>query len=231
MVLVRWSWDGLTEESGAFGARSWTYDANGNRTSETANGVLDTYYYATGSNRLSNIVRGGASTRNFTYDAAGNVVQDLRGANAYNYAVNNAGRIRQMSLNTGTTVVANYTYDGFQKLRIKTSTSPAATTHYVWDAFGHIIAETSGSLTREYIWLGDTPLVVNEGATLSYVHPDHLDRPVAMTASAGPAIAWAAKYDPFGNVVTITNPTVMTARFPGQWFQIEDGPSYSKRLA
>ena len=32
---------------------------------------------------------------------------------------------------------------------------------------------------------------------------------------------------PFGNVVTITSPTVMTARFPGQWFQIEDGLSYN----
>jgi RHS repeat-associated protein len=189
--------------------------------------VLDTYYYATNSNRLSNIARNAAPTRIFTYDAAGNVIQDLRGANTYNYAVNNAGRISQMSLNTGASVVANYTYDGFQKLRVKVSTSPAATTHYVWDSFGHIIAETAGAFTREYIWLGDTPLAVNEGATLSYVHPDHLDRPVAMTTSGGPAIAWSAKYDPFGNVVTITNPTAMPLRFPGQVFQIEDGLSYN----
>ena len=41
--------------------------------------------------------RNATATRIFTYDAAGNVIQDLRGANAYNYAVNNAGRIRQMS--------------------------------------------------------------------------------------------------------------------------------------
>jgi RHS repeat-associated protein len=217
----------LSTASGAYGTRSWTYDANGNRTSETANGVLDTYYYVTNSNRLSNIARNAAATRIFTYDSAGNVIQDLRGANAYNYAVNNAGRIRQMSLNTGASVVANYTYDGFQKLRIKTSTSPAATTHYVWDSFGHIISETSGTFTREYIWLGDTPLAINEGATLTYVHPDHLDRPVAMTTSGGSAIAWSAKYDPFGNVVTITNPTAMPMRFPGQVFQIEDGLSYN----
>jgi RHS repeat-associated protein len=189
--------------------------------------VLDTYYYAANSNRLSNIARNATATRIFSYDAAGNVIQDLRGANAYNYAVNNAGRIRQMSLNTGASVVANYTYDGFQKLRMKTSTSPAATTHYVWDQFGHIIAETSGAFTREYIWLGDTPLAINEGATLSYVHPDHLDRPVAMTTSGGQAVAWSARYDPFGNVVTITNPAALPLRFPGQVFQIEDGLSYN----
>jgi RHS repeat-associated protein len=189
--------------------------------------VLDTYYYPANSNKLVNVARGSTPMRIFSYDAAGNVIQDLRGANAYNYAVNNAGRIRQMSLNTGASVVANYTYDGFQKLRIKTSTSPAATTHYVWDSFGHIIAETSGAFTREYIWLGDTPLAINEGATLSYVHPDHLDRPVAMTTSGGQAVAWSAKYDPFGNVVTTTNPTAMPLRFPGQVFQIEDGLSYN----
>jgi YD repeat-containing protein len=105
------------------GNTGYTHDANGNRTSETANGVIDTYYYAANSNRLSNIARNAAATRIFTYDAAGNVIQDLRGANAYNYAVNNAGRIRQMSLNTGAAVVANYTYDGFRKLRIKSGAS------------------------------------------------------------------------------------------------------------
>ena len=167
------------------------------------------------------VKQGTVTTRASTHDAAGNVVQDLRGANVYNYAVNNAGRIKWVT-GAGT---ASYLYDGFQKLRYKSQ--GGAVTNYVWDAFGHIIAETSGAFTREYIWLGDTPLAVNEGATLSYVHPDHLDRPVAMTTSGGPAIAWQAKYDPFGNVVTITNPTVMTARFPGQWFQIEDGLSYN----
>jgi uncharacterized protein RhaS with RHS repeats len=99
----------LSTASGAYGTRSWTYDSNGNRASEMANGVLDTYYSVTNSNRLSNIARNAAATRIFSYDAAGNVIEDLRGAAAYNYAVNNAGRIRQMSLNTGAAVVANYT--------------------------------------------------------------------------------------------------------------------------
>ena len=206
---------------GSYGTRSWTYDANGNRTSETANSVVSAYAYPLTNNRLTNVKQGTVTTRAFTHDAAGNVIQDLRGANAYNYAVNNAGRIKWVT-GAGT---ASYLYDGFQKLRYKSQ--GGAVTNYAWDSFGHIIAETSGSLTREYIWLGDTPLAVYEGATLSYVHPDHLDRPVAMTTSGGPAIAWQAKYDPFGNVVTITNPTAMTARFPGQWFQIEDGLSYN----
>ncbi len=69
-------------------------------------------------------------------------------------------------------------YDGLQKLRIEAATSPAATTHYVWDNFGHIIAEHSstGTAQRQYIWLGDTPIAVFEGTNLYYVHADHLDR-------------------------------------------------------
>ena len=87
-----------------------------------------------------------------------------------------------MSLNTGAaSVVANYTYDGFQKLRLQNADIPRRHDATLsGTSFGHIIAEhngTSGALTRDYIWLGDTPLAVNEGATLSYVHPDHLDLP------------------------------------------------------
>lgn len=90
----------------SYGTRSWTYDANGNRLTETANGTLQNYYYAANNNRLSNVAQGSVAKRIFTYDAAGNVIQDYRdNTNAYNYTINNAGRIRQMSLNTG---IINY---------------------------------------------------------------------------------------------------------------------------
>ena len=105
--------------------------------------------------------RATTTTRAFTLRCRGQRHQDLRGATAYNYAVNNAGRIKTLTI--GTTLRATWTYDGFQKLRIKAATSPAATTHYVWDSFGHIIAEhnaTGGAALKQYIWLGDTPLAV-----------------------------------------------------------------------
>jgi RHS repeat-associated protein len=134
-----------------------------------------------------------------------------------------------MSLNTGTSVTT-YTYDGMQKLRVKAQTTPVSTTHYIWDAFGHIIAEhaSAGGVQKEYIWLGDTPLAVFEGANLYYVHPDNLDRPVMMTNNnIGQTIAWQAKYDPFGNPITVTSAITNNQRLPGQWFQIEDGLSYN----
>ena len=114
---------------GSYGTRSWTYDANGNRTSETANSVVNTYAYPLTNNRLMSVKQGTVTTRAFTHDAAGNVVQDLRGANVYNYAVNNAGRIKWVT-GAGT---ASYLYDGFQKLRYKSQ--GGAVTNYVWDSF------------------------------------------------------------------------------------------------
>jgi RHS repeat-associated protein len=218
---------GATSGAVSYGTRAWTYDNNGNRLSETANGVANSYSYPANSNRLSTVKQGTATKRAFNYDAAGNITQDTRAATAYNYAVNNAGRIKTLTI--GTALKATYTYDGFQKLRIKAATSPAATTHYVWDTFGHIIAEhtSAGGVQREYIWLGDTPLAVFDGPNLFYVHPDHLDRPVIMTNATAQTVAWAAKYDPFGNAVTVTSSITNNQRLPGQWYQIEDGLAYN----
>jgi RHS repeat-associated protein len=212
----------------SFGARSWTYDNNGNRLTETANGTVNIYAYPANNNRLSTVKQGTTTTRAFVYDAAGNATRDTRGTTAYNYAVNNAGRIKTLTI--GTTLRTTYTYDGMQKLRVKAQTTPVSTTHYIWDAFGHIIAEhaSAGGVQKEYIWLGDTPLAVFEGANLFYVHPDNLDRPVMMTNNnIGQTIAWQAKYDPFGNAVTVTSAITNNQRLPGQWFQIEDGLAYN----
>jgi RHS repeat-associated protein len=212
----------------SYGTRSWTYDNNGNRLTETANGTVNTYAYPANNNRLSTVKQGTTTTRAFVYDAAGNATRDTRGTTAYNYAVNNAGRIRTLTI--GTTLRTTYTYDAMQKLRVKTQTTPVATTHYIWDAFGHIIAEhaSAGGVQKEYIWLGDPPLAVFEGANLFYVHPDNLDRPVMMTNNnIGQTIAWQARYDPFGNPVTVTSAITNNQRLPGQWFQIEDGLAYN----
>jgi RHS repeat-associated protein len=218
---------GATSGAVSYGTRAWTYDNNGNRLSETANGVANSYTYPANSNRLTNVKQGTTTKRAFNYDAAGNMTKDTRGIVAYNYAVNNAGRIKTLTI--GTALKATWTYDGFQKLRVKTTTSPVATTHYLWDTFGHIIAEhaSAGGVQKEYIWLGDTPLAVLDGANLFYVHPDHLDRPVMMTNATAQTIAWQAKYDPFGNAVTVTSSITNNQRLPGQWFQIEDGLAYN----
>jgi YD repeat-containing protein len=91
---------------------------------ETANGTVNIYAYPANNNRLSTVKQGTTTTRAFVYDAAGNATRDTRGTTAYNYAVNNAGRIRTLTI--GTALRTTYTYDGMQKLRVKAQTTPVA---------------------------------------------------------------------------------------------------------
>jgi hypothetical protein len=89
----------------------------------------------------------------------------------------------------------------------------------------------AGGVQKEYIWLGDTPLAVLEGANLFYVHPDNLDRPVMMTNNnIGQTIAWAARYDPFGNPVTVTSAITNNQRLPGLARRMAPGVRRSKRF-
>jgi RHS repeat-associated protein len=130
-----------------------------------------------------------------------------------------------------------YAYDSRWRLASRTVShaSPASSTTilYLHDLDDRIIAETdtSGNTLREYIWLGDTPLAVVDNAPTSpaifYVHTDHLMRPLLMT-DASAALAWSAAYEPFGTVASVTViSSSIDLRFPGQWFQLENGLHYN----
>jgi RHS repeat-associated protein len=189
--------------------------------------------YPSTSNRLSTVTQGTTTERAFTYDASGNVTQDTRGSTAYHFTYNNAGR--PSALTIGTTARAAYVYDALERLVVRTlqNTSPSGTSHMIYDAAGHLLAETNGAGVdvREYIWLGDRPLgVIDQAETatpkLYQVHTDHLNRPFMMT-DASKAVVWQAYYKPFGETWSITGSASLDLRFPGQWFQLEDGLAYN----
>ena len=146
---------------------------------------------------------------------------------------------------------ATYTYNGLEQLasRVLTNMTPSGTTHFVHDRAGNVIAETDGSgpagTVREYIWLPgaeiaptfaahvpvDRPLAVVDGVNTptpvtTWVHVDHLHRPVKMTDAAKLQV-WDAVWSPFGAPHAITGPAALDARFPGQWFQIESALHYN----
>ena len=105
-------------------------------------------------------------------------------------------------------------------------------TRYIYDQAGHVLAQydgVSGSLEREYIWLGDKPIAVIDAGTTPttyYVHTDHLNRPIAMT-DASRAFVARYTYDAFGNVYAQTGSKAIDLRFPGQVFQAESGLAYN----
>jgi RHS repeat-associated protein len=148
-----------------------------------------------------------------------------------------------------------YTYNGLEQVAVRVvanSGSSNGTVHAIYDIKGNLIAETAGGgatgatgTVREYIWLHDVeiaptkdarvpvdrPIAVVAGVNTAspvtlYVHVDHLHRPIRMT-NAAKATVWSAVWLPWGGVHSITGTETLNARFPGQWFQIENGLHYN----
>jgi YD repeat-containing protein len=149
--------------------RQFTNNALGNRVTSVVGTATDTYTYPSTSNRLSGINLAAGGTRAYTYDGAGNVLTDSRGA-GYSYTYDAAGRMASMSING--VLQGTYKYDFAGRQAIRTTTSPAVTIQLVFDAQGRRIAEYNegtGALIREYVWLGWEPVAVIEGGVTSLI--------------------------------------------------------------
>jgi hypothetical protein len=133
--------DRLTQASGTYGAYTYGYDADSNRTAlslvSTGNSYSASYGYAANSNRLQSVTQGTA-VRNLSYTADGNTLQDDSGAGAvFTYAYNQDNRLIQASL--GGVPQASYTLNYLGQRVIKAVGSNA--THFHYDRGGHLIAQ------------------------------------------------------------------------------------------
>ncbi|BBE72967.1 putative deoxyribonuclease RhsA [Pleomorphomonas sp. SM30] len=216
--------------------------------------TTETYAYTAGTNRLATVKTGATTLRSFAYDAEGSVTSDTRAGLVYTYTYDPLNRLR-MTRQDGTQVGVNV-YDGASRLSTRTITNldtANGTVHYVHllggggdlDALmpgmgvvmgglgNRVLAEIDGATgvtSREYIWLGDRVIAVAPtgaaAGTLYWVTTDHLARPVQMT-SGSKAVVWRVKYGPFGELIEKTGSAGLNARFPGQWFQLENGLSWN----
>ena len=158
--------DRLTSAVKTGTTRGWTYDANGNRLSET--GVSPaTYTISSASNQISAI--SGALSRTYSYDAAGSVLGYADVTATYN----NHGRLKSL---TKAGVTATYVYNALDQL-VKQSGGAAGTVHYVYDEAGHLMGEydSSGALIQETVWLGDTPVATLRPGTPIGIASQHYD--------------------------------------------------------
>jgi RHS repeat-associated protein len=110
-----------------------------------------------------------------------------------------------------------------------------AQTRFLYDLGGRLIAETdaAGTVLREYLWLGDTPVGFvaqaqgASGRSLFFVHADHLDTARVITDASG-QVAWQALREPFGATTVLAgNPLDWPLRFPGQYLDSETGWHYN----
>jgi hypothetical protein len=112
--------------------QGWSYDANGNRLTQTGN-VGGTYTVATSSNQLDSI--SGSPNRIYTYDAAGHTL--TYAGNTFTYY--NNGRIKTAKVGSSTTT---YVYNALGQ-RIKKSGGSAGTVLMFYDEAGHILGTTA----------------------------------------------------------------------------------------
>jgi len=130
--------------------QAYVYDKVGNRTSQTVGANTNTLTFSGSSNRLSGI--SGILTRTYSHDNNGSVTGDGTNTLAYDPR----GRLTQWtgSINT------SYQLDSLgQRVR---KTSSLGDTVYHYDVQGRLISETdpSGTVLKEYIYLGNTPVGV-----------------------------------------------------------------------
>lgn len=151
--------DRLQSAQGQYGLIEYSYDAIGNRLSQTQNNQTDAYLYNNPANhRLSDI--NGLNPEHFNYDAAGNTLSNAQ----LNFSYDNHNRLKQISDNNATPQ-ANYQHNALgQRIR---KTLPHSETLFHYDPFGQLIAETTaeGQPIREYVYLNNRPL-----ALISYLH-------------------------------------------------------------
>jgi RHS repeat-associated protein len=216
------SLDRLTSAAETTATLGWTYDANGNRLSQTGSNA-STFTPSTTSNQLNSVT--GALSSTYGYDGAGNATSYA--GNSFTF--NQRGRA---SIATGAGGTTNYVYNALGQLIEKYGTG--ATTLIMYDEAGHLVGEYSstGALVQETIWMGDTPIATlrPNGSSIStyYVHTDQLNAPRVITQPSTNTVAWRWDTDPFGTAAPNQNPAslgtfVYNLRFPGQYSQAETG--------
>jgi RHS repeat-associated protein len=197
--------------------RGWTYDANGNRLTETGS-AASTHTISGTNNRVSSIT--GALPRTYSYDTTGNVLSYATISTTYN----NRGRMKTL---TKGAVTATYVYNALGQF-VKQSGGPSGTVLYVYDEAGRLLGEytSTGGLIQETIWMGDTPVATIRPGTpafIYYVHTDHLDTPRRVSRPSDNQLIWTWYSDPFGTDLPNENPAAggtfkYNLRFPGQLY-------------
>lgn len=196
-------------------ATTYTYDAVGNRRTQTKAGVTTTYTYDD-ADELTAATNGDAS-RAYTYDADGN--QTSNGSTTFTHDAKN-----QLTSLTAGTDTYNYTYDadGYRTKASKGTTTLRTTSWDTNSSLGVIGAEytPSGTMTAEYQYnpLGQIQ-TQSTGATNYYLHHDQLGSVTDITDAAGNArIRYA--YTAFGEATKTdvaasppTNPFTYTGAY------------------
>lgn len=166
----------------------WSYDAVGNRLTETRDSGATTYAYDAADQLLSQAGLGGAKT--YGYDSNGS--QTRAGERSFVY--DQANRLISTTFAGETT---DYGYDGDGK-RLR-----AGETSFLWDVANGLpelaLERDSGGATLRRYAYGTELLSMRAGGEERYFHTDALGG-VLNTSSASGKLEWSYSYEPYGTV-------------------------------
>jgi RHS repeat-associated protein len=221
--------DRLTAYAGPPTTRAYTYDANGNRSSQSIAGMVTDIVMQANSNRIAQV--GSAPV---SHEAMGNITWHDGAQLRYDVE----GRLEAVISSVYET---DYRYDGYGRRVAKFGNWGGVADPvflYAYDTANHLIGEyrQNGTPIREYVWLGELPVAAidyhPDGSTTAYaIETDHLGTPRLLTdATQTPRWRWTSP--PFGDAAPQENPeglgaVVFNLRFPGQYYDAESGLSYN----
>ncbi|WP_277345030.1 RHS repeat domain-containing protein, partial [Metapseudomonas otitidis] len=236
--------DRLTMEEAGL-RKTYTYDANGNRTSRTTahTSLGITYFqhrlrYAPDSNRLLQ----SDSLYEAEVDAAGNYTRHTL---SKRYQYDDQGRLSNVIDQRGNGV-ARYTYNALGQRVLKearqgTNRLPFT---YLYGPDGQVMGQvrytTAGRKSKAsyYVWLDSLPIAQIDltysagttvtSTTLTYLHSDHLNTPRLATNQSG-NLVWSWQSDAFGIGQPKTHGSTIDVilRFPGQIADAHSGLYYN----
>ncbi len=254
------SLDRLLQAQGA-APRRYSYDANGNRTASDASpyvlavdsnrllqGSARVYDYDAAGNPLSD------GRYSYTYDSPGRFTEVRQGAaplvrsnyNALGQRVRkDAARSTHYLYSTDGQLLAELDASG-NTLReyLYLHSWPVAVVDYAAPPVAAAVAvvegadsieesvEVADAAPKDAETRADLPVVAVPGATLTYLHPDHLGTPRLATDSSKRVI-WRWDSAPFGDSPAQEDPDgdgvrfTLNLRFPGQYFDAETGLHYN----
>ncbi len=224
---------------------SYVYDSVGNRTSTETSTTFQSFTYSDQANRLEQVDR-----KDLSYDVHGNMITDRNNRREFVYDVTN----RLTEFHKQGELRASYRYNAFGQRIGKTLHRPERdddsyrTLRFSYSPSGQLLSEhgknsaQNKTFARDFIWLGSIPLaqvqrkINQDGTTHSaqvvYLHADHLNTPRTASDEDG-RIVWRWDSSAYGegkadrDVDGDGANTVVRLRFPGQYYDHENGFYYN----
>jgi RHS repeat-associated protein len=201
----------------------WTYDATGNRLSETRDGATSSYQYPLDSHRLQGI--SGAVAKSFGYNAAGAINSDNAAPLTYDHR-------NRLVAGYGASYVINGLGQRVEKSGAGAN-SPSGARVFVYDEGGQLLGEydaVSGVALAEHVYLDYWPVGLIRAHETFQVTPDHIGAPRAVVRSGDRVVVWNWRREPFGTGGNeVETGFEYGLRFPGQYFDAESGLHYNGR--